>query len=367
MYALFCGGGTVGHVEPALAIAEILKRRIPSLDVRFVLRKDGKENLRVEKAGYPIRYIEVNGFDRRIGVHQFKTAKRMLTAIRDMKQWMEADPPALVVGTGGYVSLPVIYAATCKGIPTVLHEANATPGLTVRLMSSRVNKILFNIGGAEKTLRAHPYTATVGMPVREDISRQNREQARKRLGIRGGQQLIVSFGGSLGAQTINLMCLRLMHEFSLGCANIHHIHGCGHRYYETAKEAYPMLCASTGRCKVLPYLTNMPELLCAADVVISRSGAATVAELCATSTPSILIPSPNVAGNHQYKNAKTLEDAGACRLIEEKHLTYPTLEGAVRELLSDTAKRMRMRTLVHTFYDSETDEKIYRELREFIL
>ncbi len=367
MYALFCGGGTVGHVEPAMAIAEILKRRVPSLEVRFVLRKDGKENVRVEKSGYPIHYIEVNGFDRRIGLHQFKTAGRMLRAVRTMKRMMEDDPPALVVGTGGYVSLPVVYAATCMNVPTVLHEANATPGLAVRLLSSRVDKILFNLGTTEKALRGHPYTATVGMPVREDISRQNREQARKRLGIRNGQQLIVSFGGSLGAETVNRLCLRLMHEFSLGSASIHHIHGCGHRYYERAKEEYPMLCGRQGRCTALPYLSNMPELLCAADVVIARSGAATVAEICAASAAAVLIPSPNVTGNHQYKNAKLLEQAGACRLLEEKQLTYPQLEGTVRELLTDTAARLHMRSLAHTFYDARTDEKIYNELREFIL
>ena len=366
MHVLFCGGGTAGHVEPALAIAELLKKHRPEVSSRFVLREGGRENRRVEEAGYPIHYLNVRGFDRRLSPRQLETLRLAMRAVREMKGRLREDPPALVVGTGGYVCLPVIYAATALHIPTVLHESNATPGLAVRLMAGRVDKLLFNLPGSEHTLRTRTYRATVGMPVRSDIGRIDRQTARRQLGLRVGQVLIVSFGGSLGAEAINRHCIKLMHDFSRYVPGIRHIHGCGHRYYDAVREEYPMLCYE-GRTTVKPYLTDMPRLLAAADIVIARSGAATIAELCAAGAASILIPSPNVAGNHQYKNAKRLEDKGACLLLEEKELTYRRLEDAVRTLLDDTAARRRMQTAAHSLFDPACERKILHELDEFLL
>ena len=362
MYILFCGGGTAGHVEPALAIADLCKRRMPSLGIRFIGRAGGAENRRIEEAGYPLTTITISGLQRRLSLRQVRTVWQTLRCIQAVKRQLKADPPALVVGTGGYVCFPVIYAASSLGIPTVLHESNATPGLTVRMLSRRVDTLLVNLPLTDKRLSKGTRIERVGMPVRSDIASISRAQARRSLGLKDGEQLIVSFGGSLGAERINDVCLRLMASISEKHPSIHHIHGCGKRYYEALARSYPHFCTEGARCRIYPYLDQMPTLLRAADLVICRSGAATVAEVCAAAAPTIFIPSPHVTEDHQYKNAKYLADADACRLLREDDLTQEALEKTVRQILGDGALRARMRKVIHTFYDPMTDERIYRAL-----
>ncbi len=362
MYILLCGGGTAGHVEPALAIAEILRARIPTLDIRFIGRTDGEENRRILASGYALQTLPMQGLTRRLGHRQLTALWKTACAFRRLRQQWKKDPPALVLGTGGYVCFAPIRAAASLGIPTVLHESNATVGLAVRLLCRRTDKLLVNLPINDKRIQKYTTVLRVGMPVRSDIGQISRHTARERLGIAADETLIVSFGGSLGAERMNEVCLRFMQEISAPSAHIHHIHGCGRRYYDALRAQYPALCRAGGRCRIEPYLDDMPTLLRGADVVICRSGASTVAEVCAAGVPTLFIPSPHVTANHQYKNAKVIADAGGCMLLQEADLTQKDFNETVKHMLTNTVTRARMRKVIHTFFDKNTDEKIYRAL-----
>ncbi len=366
MYILFCGGGTAGHVEPALAIAAIFKKRMPDIGIRFIGRSGGSENRRIEAEGYALQTLPLCGLQRKLSLRQIESITQTLRAVRLLKKQFKSDPPALVVGTGGYVSFPVLYAAASLGIKTAVHESNAVFGLTVRLLRKKMDVVMVNMPPEDKRMYKQTNILRVGMPVRQSITHISRAAARSALGLSEGDRLILSFGGSLGAQRINEVCIRLMEEYSAPSAHTYHIHGCGKRYYDSIAKTHARFCTSENRCRILPYIDDMPRLLRAADLVICRSGASTVAEVCAAGVPAVFIPSPHVTADHQYKNAKYLADAGACLLFREDELSDKQLQSAVRGLLQNAAQRAAMRKVIHTFSDKNTDDLIFRSLFSLI-
>lgn len=345
MKILFACGGTAGHINPGLAIAAALRKRAPDAELRFVGNPDGMEARLVPEAGYDFVPFRAMGIQRRLTPYNIyrniKSAGLLLTAEHRAKKVIRAFSPDLVVGTGGYVSGPVLLEAAKMGIPTATHEQNAFPGVTTKLLAKRVDKVLLAVEKAKDHLpkEAEGKCVVTGNPVRPEVLTEEREAARKKCGIPDGKVCILSFGGSLGAQRVNEAVAEVMAWHVKDKADsIHHIHATG-RY---GTQLVPRLLAERGveienspALDIREYISDMPTCLAAADLVICRAGASTLSELEAAGRASILIPSPNVAENHQYHNAMVLQNAGAAVVVEEKNLTGGSLVKLVKELTRD--------------------------------
>lgn len=346
MRVLIAAGGTAGHINPALAIAGAIKKAVPQAEIHFAGRKEGMEYGLVSRAGYPFHHIEINGFQRKISVqnvgrnlvalyHLALSGPRTAAILRQVQ-------PDLVIGCGGYVSGPVVRAAAKKGIKTAIHEQNAFPGVTNKLLAKDVDVVFAASPAAVEKLGAPEKTIVVGNPVRPEILTQDRAAARAKLNA-GARTVILSFGGSLGARRINEVVAALCGWEQKTGQNVLHLHATGSRGVQlfenlAGKEGF----ATGANLVVQEYIDNMPELLAAADLVISRAGALTLAELEAMGRAAVLVPSPNVAENHQYYNALELQKAGAAIVIEEKDLTGEKLIETVSTLLAQPGKLEEM-------------------------
>lgn len=371
---MMTGGGTGGHVNPAIAIANIIKQNEPDSVVAFVGTSRGIENKLVPKAGYELFHVEVQGIKRRLTPANIKALWLAFTSVGHAKKLVKNFKPDLVVGTGGYVSWPVCRAAASLGIPTALHESNAIPGFAVRMLEKYVDRVYVNFEATRERLAFPDKCVRVGNPLKPEFLSPDREAARRELGIAEKyDKFILSCGGSMGAENVNIEVLRLMREYTSKHPEVLHVHATGAIEYEEATrqfraaglEQYPNL-------QMLEYIYDMPQRMMAADVVINRAGAMTLSEIAALGKASILIPSPNVTDNHQYKNARVLADAGAAVLIEEKEFTgyseasESRLTEAVKGLLEDDSKRDAISSAVSKFAVLDAADVLYRELRALV-
>ncbi len=345
MRVLIAAGGTAGHVNPALAIAGGIRQRWPGADIHFAGRAAGMEYNLVTGAGYPFHPIEVRGLQRSLKpenmVRNAKAAWYLARSGSASRKILAEVKPDLVVGTGGYVSGPVVRTAAKKGIKTALHEQNAFPGVTNRLLAGEVDRIYAVSASALERL-GHPEKGLVtGNPVPPELFCQDRDAARQALQA-GGRTVLLSFGGSLGAQRVNEVVAELA-AWHLKDKNFLHIHATGGiEKNDFAHLAEKMGISGKENFVIREYISDMPAMLAAADLVICRAGALTLAELEAVGRASILIPSPNVAENHQFHNALELEKAGAARVFEEKNLNGRVLIRAVEELTEQTETLQKM-------------------------
>ncbi len=364
MKVILCGGGTAGHIHPAIAIAEILKEKEAKADILFIGREGGKENRAVKRARLKIKTLEVSGLKRQLSVKNIKSLYLAFKARFEAEKIIKEFTPDIIIGTGGYVCYPVIRAGQRLGIRTVIHESNAVAGLTTRLLSTKCDKVMLGYRSAGEKLKRKDNIAAVGTPIRKDFKVISRQRARKLLKIAPEELLIVSFGGSLGAFMMNNACVRLMKNYSAEKKKIKHIHSLGDRFYESCKEDD----FKRGRdgCKLVSYIDNMPTVLAAADIAITRAGALTLSELIFSGVASVLIPSPGVTDDHQTKNAKELSDAGAAITVKEGENLYEELLTAVRSLAEDDENRLRLKRRIELFQRNDTNEKIYREIKKLI-
>ena len=372
MRVLIAAGGTAGHINPALAIAGALKKADPTAEIHFAGRKEGMEYRLVTQAGYPFHHIEITGFQRKLSLHNIKrniiTLWNLALSGPKAKAMMKEVKPDLVIGCGGYVSGPVVRCAAKMGIHTALHEQNAFPGVTNKLLAPDVDIVFAAVPAAVEKLGAPDKTLVVGNPVRPEVFAQaaNREAIRAQLGA-GDRTVILSFGGSLGARRVNEvvadLCAWEQHEHK----PVLHLHATGSRGVKLFEDLEAKNHFAPGANLVVKeYIDNMPDLLAAADLVISRSGALTLAELEAMGRASILIPSPNVAENHQYYNALELQNAGAAIVIEEKDLTGVKLIETVHALLAEPGKLTAMGTAAKTLGNPKSLELITAKLLELV-
>lgn len=337
MKVLIAAGGTAGHINPALAIAGRIKAGCPEAEIHFAGRRKGMEYDLVTRAGYAFHHIEVNGIQRSLTP---KNIARNIAAVWHLALAMPRAgamlrqlQPDLVIGAGGYVSGPVLQAAARRGIPTAIHEQNAFPGVTNKILAKEVDVVFAASAAAVDRLGAPDKTLVVGNPVRPEVFRQDRAAARKALGA-GDRVVLLSFGGSLGARRINEVVADLA-TWHTKNRDFLHIHATGSRGVELFRRlGLEKGFAGAKQLQVKEYIQDMPRMLAAADLVISRAGALTLAELEAAGRAAILIPSPNVAENHQYYNALELEKAGAAVVVEEKDLTGEKLIELVDRLTS---------------------------------
>ena len=360
MRLLLCGGGTAGHINPAIAVAEELKSRDKDSQILFIGREGGRENELITKAGFNFKTVNIEGIQRSISTDNIRRIIKALRA-REMSERIIRDfKPDVILGTGGYVCWPVITAGKKLNIPTAIHESNITPGMTTRLVSNKCNILLLNQDKTKEYLSKKANTITVGNPLRKDFGKVSRQSARSKMGIGKEEIFILSFGGSIGAQRLNEVILQVMEMHSSRTEGVRHLHATGKRYYRSDEKKY--VDKSFGGCRIVPFINNMPTALAAADIVICRCGALTLSELSAVGVAAILIPSPNVSGNHQYKNALHLAEAGAAELIEEKNLSAEALIKSIMFLENDKNGRKIRAKNIKALHNPDAAKRIVEEL-----
>lgn len=341
MNVIFTCGGTGGHINPAIAVANIWKERHPDSNILFIGAKDRMEEQLVPKAGYRLHTIPASGLSRGKSLKAFKYNLRAISyvfqAVSSCKKVIRDFRADVVVGTGGYASFPALLAASMLGVPTCVHEANAMPGMTTRMIAGRADRVLTCFPESAKYYRHPEKVETVGMPVRREFIFTRKDDARKELGL-DERPVIVSAFGSQGAKAMNEAMAELFRLEKEAGYPFQHIHAVG----SYGKDWMPELVRKKGvdlsekkGITMLEYIYNMPTVMAAADVIISRAGASSCNEIAASGTPCILIPSPNVTDNHQEKNARALSDNGAAVLMLEKDCTAQALMEAITGLLSD--------------------------------
>ncbi|MBQ3066118.1 MAG: undecaprenyldiphospho-muramoylpentapeptide beta-N-acetylglucosaminyltransferase [Clostridia bacterium] len=369
MRVLMTGGGTGGHVNPALAIANMIREKEPDAEIAFVGTSHGIENKLVPKEGYPLYHIEIRGLRRSLSLSNLKTALLVFTSVIKGKKLIDEFKPDIVIGTGGYACWPILKAASLKGVPTALHESNAVPGVAVKMLENAVDRVFINFEESRAQLKHPDRAVRVGNPLRMKPGSIRYEDARKQLGITGNYRyFILSCGGSMGAEQVNFAMLDLMKEYTSKHPEILHVHATGAIEYEETKKRFEEAgLHQYPNIRLLEYIYDMPLQMTAADLVIARAGSITLSELALGEKACILIPSPNVTNNHQYKNAKVLADRGAAILIEEKDITPKAMTDAVVSVLNDTKCRHSMQESIRSFAVSDAAEKIYDSCKQLIL
>lgn len=364
MRVLLAGGGTGGHINPALAIASIIQAHDPEAEFLFVGTPDGMEARLVPQSGYQLATIEVAGFQRKISVENIKrNAKAVYFLAKSGKrarQIVEDFKPDIAIGTGGYAAGPIIRMAAKMGVPSAIHEQNAFPGITNKMLAQKVDHVMLTVKEALEYMDFDcPYTIT-GLPVRSGISHKTKEEARRELGFDDGM-CILSFGGSLGAGCINEVMENVIPWHVKKNLGINHIHG----YGGMGRDTFPDIMARAGipmrskRLRITEYINDMDTCLAAADLVICRAGASTLAELEAAGKASILIPSPIVAGNHQFHNANVLGKAGAAIVIEQKNVSIEGMMRHIKKLYDEPYRLEAMSRKAASLQITDTPDRIW--------
>lgn len=348
MNFLFTCGGTAGHINPALAVAGRLREIMPDCGILFVGAEGKMETDLVPRAGYDVVTVEVTNLHRSFKpselAYNFKSLANVVTATRAAKQIVRDFQPDVAIGTGGYVCYPVLRAAAQLGVPTVVHESNAVPGLTTKMLAGAVDRILVGFEESRQHYAQAGKVLVTGTPVRGAFSACSPQAAKDQIGLPADKPLVVSVWGSLGARYMNGVMADVIARacehptFSL-------IHSAGKLGYDRMTAALSEKCAKDpGACgmEVRPYIYDMPLVMDAADLVLCRAGASTLAELTSIGKPAILVPSPNVTNNHQERNARVLERAGGAKVLLEGEFTAEELYDLVCTLLTDQKQLSEM-------------------------
>ena len=369
MKVLLAGGGTAGHINPALAIAGYIKKKRPETEFLFIGNRDGMEQRLVPQAGFEIKSITISGFKRSFSpksmVENVKTVTRTFTSSHEAKKIISEFKPDICIGTGGYVSGPVIRTASKMGIPCIIHEQNAYPGVTNKMLAKSVEKVMLAVPDAKKYFEKADFVVT-GNPVRGDILTADKEESRAELKL-DGRPMILSFGGSLGARKINEAVADIVARSGKD-GRYQHIHAYG-KYGDWFPDLVKEKGTDISQCSNLdirPYIDNMPTCMAAADLVICRAGAITLSEIQAMGKPAILIPSPNVAENHQYHNAMALVNAGAAEIIEEKDLTETAVTEKLDSLLESEEKLKEFSANSAKMAITDANERIYSVMKKIL-
>lgn len=371
MKVLLAGGGTAGHINPAIAIAGYIKKMEPDAEILFIGNRDGMEQRLVKQAGFDIRSVVITGFKRSLSpkniIHNIKTVGYSFESRSKAKKIIKEFDPDICIGTGGYVSGPVILAACNLGYKAVIHEQNAYPGVTNKMLAQSVNRVMLANEDAKSRFTDKANFVLTGNPIRPSILSTKHEEAKEKLGLDDSKPIILSFGGSLGAECIN----RSMAELIVRSAKdkkYHHIHAYGQQ-----GTWMPDLLKSKGvdpeeydNLDVRQYIDNMDECLAACDLVVSRAGAITLSEVQAKGRPAVLIPSPFVAENHQYHNAMSMVNKKAAKLIEQADLTGELLIETVDSMLTDKSVLEEYRQNAQKMAITDANERIYKTVKEVL-
>lgn len=369
MRVIFTCGGTGGHINPAIAVAKLLIEKNPSAQILFVGAEDGMETKLIPREGFRLETVRISNYLRSVTPaalwHNAKTVVTIRRALKRADQIIQEFRPDVILGMGGYASFPILRQGVKRHIPTALHEANAVPGLATRMVCDKVDRILVGFADSQAAYKNAERVIPVGMPVREEFVFTKRADARKALGI-GEEPLVVSMWGSLGAREMNKKIAQFM---KLECQedDFRHIHATGSfgwRWMPEYVKQQGVDLAAHPWVTMQEYIYNMPTLMAAADLVISRAGASTLNEIAAAGTPCIIVPSPNVTNNHQEKNARILEKRGAAVVLREQDCDGRVLYETAKQLLADPARREKMRSALHEMAVVDSAERICRIITE---
>ena len=364
MNVIFTCGGTAGHINPAIAVANILKQRKPDCKILFIGAEGHMEEKLVPAAGYELVTLPGSGLSRKLNLAGIKkninAVKCVVNAVTKCKKIIRDFDADVIVGTGGYASFPAIYAGAKLGVPTVVHESNALPGLTTKMAASVATKVLVCFEESVKHYKHPEQVEVVGMPVRQEFITTGKTEAKKMLGLED-VQVVVSAFGSQGAKVMNQTTAAIFPLEQEDGFPFHHIHAVGSFGWGWMPELVKEKGVDYENCASIDmreYIFDMPTVMAAADVVIGRAGSATCNEIATTGTPCILIPSPNVTGNHQEKNARVLEAAGGAVVILEKDCTPEVLYAEVQGLLVDEERREQMSKALRGLVKIDSAERI---------
>jgi UDP-N-acetylglucosamine--N-acetylmuramyl-(pentapeptide) pyrophosphoryl-undecaprenol N-acetylglucosamine transferase len=325
---LFAGGGTGGHLFPAVAVAEKIRSILPDSDILFVGTKTKIEGRLVPKLGFKFKSIWIKGFSRRISFNNLLFPLRLVVSLVQSIVINLKFRPSVAIGTGGYVAGPAIWGSSLVGAKIILIEQNSYPGVTTKLLQNQADEIHLSYEDSKKYFRNERKLHMTGNPVREDLVRMNKSDALQKFGLNPKKKTLLILGGSLGASSINSAIRANLKN--LTSKDIQLIWQTGKAYYEKYKDM------SSGMVWISAFIENMNEAYSACDIVLARSGATTIAEILFLGVPAILVPSPNVAENHQYFNARSLVDKGAAVLLEDKKLNENFVEEVLANLLDDS-------------------------------
>jgi UDP-N-acetylglucosamine--N-acetylmuramyl-(pentapeptide) pyrophosphoryl-undecaprenol N-acetylglucosamine transferase len=363
MKVLFAGGGTAGHINPALSIADYIKQQLPQAEICFAGNPQGMEFTLVPQAGYKIYPINVRGFKRKISLYNLGTVKQLFTALKQAEKIIKEFKPDLVVGTGGFVSGPILYKAAKMGIPTAIHEQNSYPGITTKILSRYVDKIMLTNEDAKKHIKNPEKSIVTGLPINKDFKFYKKEKARAELDL-DNRPCILSFGGSLGARVLNEAIIELIAQ-EWQSEKVQFIHGTGANYYKWFLDSLKQrnVDISKQHIHIKEYINDMPRCFAAADLIICRCGASTLCQIQVQGKPSILVPSPNVTENHQYHNAVSLGDRGAAIIIEDKDLTGKLLGETIKKLISNPNTLKSMGKAAYEMAIFNANDRIFEVLK----
>ncbi|MFN1889421.1 undecaprenyldiphospho-muramoylpentapeptide beta-N-acetylglucosaminyltransferase [Clostridioides difficile] len=361
MKVLLSGGGTGGHVYPAIAIANKIRDEHPDAEIIFVGTEKGIESEIVPKYGFELKTVTVQGFKRKIDFDNVKRVFKLFKGLEQSRKIVKKFKPDIVIGTGGYVSGPVLFNASMGKIPAIIHEQNSFPGVTNKILSKTVTKVLTSFEDSHKRFpeAAEDKLVFTGNPVRKEILLSRKNIARKNLSISDEKRMVLCYGGSGGSRKINdamrLVIKNMVNE------DIAFIFATGKSYYDEFMGSISDINLKPYQ-KVVPYLEDMANALAASDLVIGSAGAISLAEITALGKPSIIIPKAYTAENHQEYNAKSIEKQGAGIAILEKNLTPESLNTAVFKLLGDRELLVDMANASKTIGKPEAIDLIYDEI-----
>lgn len=371
MKAIIAAAGTGGHINPALAIANKIKQEEPNSEIIFVGTDRGLENDLIPRAGYDLKRIEAYGFNRKISLDNVKKMYKTFKSIGQAKKIIQDFKPDIMIGTGGYICLPVALAASKLNVPIVLHESNAFPGVAIKMLSKKASAILVGFEDAKKRIKNAENVVVVGNPSKvKEISFTNsqKEKILKEIGLTDIEKpIVLVFGGSQGAQKINESFINIISKKVNEKYQI--IWATGPNQYEIIKTKLQNLNINIDNIpnvKILPYIYNMEEVMNCVDLVVSRSGAMTITEISIVGKPSIFIPFPYATENHQEYNAKVLEKVGAAKIILDADLDFNILNSTINEIIRDKEKMCRMSENAHAVEIKNVEDKIYVELRRIM-
>lgn len=363
MKVIIAAAGTGGHINPGIAIANEIKRHNPNAHITFIGTKRGLENDLVPRAGYELRTIEAYGIKRQISLQNLKNLCKTLKSYKTAKKIIKEINPDIIIGTGGYICGPVLSGGAKLGIPTMLHESNAFPGVAVKVLSKKTDTILVGFEDAVKRLPNAKNIVVTGTPTKVrkiDLTQEQRDIIKKQFGIKNDLPIVVVFGGSQGAESINRCLIDIINKKQNEKYQI--VWAVGQKNYEDVKNAIKQ----GYNASIVPYIYNMEEVLNLADLVVSRSGAMTITEVAKCGKPAIFVPFPFATENHQEYNAKVLANAGSAKIILDKELNHNILNNTINEMIQDKTKLKQMGQNAEKKSIRNVEEKIYNEIIKLI-
>ena len=370
MKVIVAAAGTAGHINPGLAIANKIMEEEKGSEVLFIGTPRGLENDLVPRAGYKLKTIEAYGFSKEISIQNIKKMITTLKATKKAQKIIEEFKPDIVIGAGGYICGPVVWAAKKSNIPVVLHESNAFPGKAVKMLASKADTVLISFEEARDRIKNAKKIVYTGTPVKIEKKNYTYEQKEKILNeikMKKDLPIILVFGGSQGAQKINesiieIITNKLNEKYQI-------IWATGPKQYDIIKSELDEKNININNIKniqIVPYIYNMEEVMNVSDVIVARSGAMTITEISNLGKPSILVPLPNVSQNHQLHNAKVLENVGAAKIILNNELNYENLNNEILNIISNEEKMKKMGEMAYSKSVKNVQDKIYEEIKKIV-